>query len=324
MVDIGQALKKKRIELGLSLEVVEEQTKIRKRYLEAIETGDWSVLPGDVYARGFVRAYAEAVGLDGRELLAQKEFGQSGEEDLSSSGSAHERPLQTPDKRVKAPEPAASKPSVVRAGRNRAGSKQMRGFGKGRRSSGVGVNVGQVAFVVVVLVLLGVCWWALTRSHGTSTGNGRSPGTAQVSPNSNATSNLAGSANGSSGNQTLGNTTNNTTNTTPPTPTVQVTSSSAPNGDVTYTVSSTPAQPLSAKLSTTTAACWVRVTEDGHLLNSGGKTLTANSSKMWSAKQSLSIRIGNLNGLSLVVNGQSVTLPNVNHPVNVTIVPKAK
>ncbi|WDM01345.1 DUF4115 domain-containing protein [Alicyclobacillus cycloheptanicus] len=66
---LGQVLRKRREELGLDLETLQARTKIRTRYLEALENGDWSVLPGQVYARGFVRNYAENVGLDGLALL---------------------------------------------------------------------------------------------------------------------------------------------------------------------------------------------------------------------------------------------------------------
>lgn len=71
MLEIGQALRRQRESSGMDLQEVERRTKIRRRYLEALESGDWSVLPGDVYARGFVRAYAECVGLDGFKLLEQ-------------------------------------------------------------------------------------------------------------------------------------------------------------------------------------------------------------------------------------------------------------
>jgi cytoskeletal protein RodZ len=67
--DLGQLLKKARLEKGISLEQLEEMTKIRKRYLEAIEEGDYNVLPGNFYVRAFIKNYAEAVGLDPNEVL---------------------------------------------------------------------------------------------------------------------------------------------------------------------------------------------------------------------------------------------------------------
>lgn len=69
MRELGQVLRTQREELGLELNELENRTKIRKRYLIALEEGDWTILPGEVYARGFVRSYAEALGLDGRDLL---------------------------------------------------------------------------------------------------------------------------------------------------------------------------------------------------------------------------------------------------------------
>lgn len=56
---LGERLKKVRQEAGLSLEEVEQKIQIRKRYLEAIEQGDYSTLPGPVYIESFLKKYAE-------------------------------------------------------------------------------------------------------------------------------------------------------------------------------------------------------------------------------------------------------------------------
>ncbi|MDN4077451.1 DUF4115 domain-containing protein [Paenibacillus polymyxa] len=69
MSELGQQLKEARLQKGLSLDDVQEMTKIRKRYLEAIETGDYKVLPGSFYVRAFIKTYAETVGLNPDELL---------------------------------------------------------------------------------------------------------------------------------------------------------------------------------------------------------------------------------------------------------------
>jgi cytoskeletal protein RodZ len=78
MSDLGALLRKAREQKGYSLDDVQEATKIRKRYLEAIETGDYKVLPGSFYVRAFVKTYAETVGLDAEEVLRlyQKELPQ--------------------------------------------------------------------------------------------------------------------------------------------------------------------------------------------------------------------------------------------------------
>lgn len=65
---VGDELLARREELGYSLHKVEVATKIRGRYLRAIETSDFTQLPNDVYSRGFVRQYAQYLGLSGTDL----------------------------------------------------------------------------------------------------------------------------------------------------------------------------------------------------------------------------------------------------------------
>ncbi|ASK63462.1 helix-turn-helix domain-containing protein [Virgibacillus phasianinus] len=68
-MEIGTKLKEARVAQDLSLESVQETTKIQKRYLVAIEEGNFQILPGKFYARAFIKEYATAVGLDPGELL---------------------------------------------------------------------------------------------------------------------------------------------------------------------------------------------------------------------------------------------------------------
>lgn len=71
MNEIGEILKEARIEQGYTLDDLQQTTKIQKRYLQAIEEGNIDILPGRFYARAFVKQYADIVGLDGEELLAE-------------------------------------------------------------------------------------------------------------------------------------------------------------------------------------------------------------------------------------------------------------
>src|SRR5215213_10417790 len=68
---IGLVLEKARKERGLTLEEAEHATKIRKRYLAGLEREDFGVLPDVVYARGFLKTYANYLGLDGDELARE-------------------------------------------------------------------------------------------------------------------------------------------------------------------------------------------------------------------------------------------------------------
>src|SRR5689334_25275349 len=56
---------------GVDLYRAERDTKIRARYLAALERGDWRELPGSVYTKGFLRNYALYLGLDPDEILLQ-------------------------------------------------------------------------------------------------------------------------------------------------------------------------------------------------------------------------------------------------------------
>lgn len=68
---VGPILEAKRREKGLSLKDVEQSTKIRTRYLEGLEREDYSILPDPIYARGFLKTYANFLGLDGERLARE-------------------------------------------------------------------------------------------------------------------------------------------------------------------------------------------------------------------------------------------------------------
>ena len=69
-MQFGQVFKEKRESLGLTLEHIEEETKIRKLYLDAIEKERFNILPPKVYATGFVKKYARYLHLDDEVLVA--------------------------------------------------------------------------------------------------------------------------------------------------------------------------------------------------------------------------------------------------------------
>lgn len=70
-MDIGARLKEARVSKGMSLDELQEITKIQKRYLAAIEEGKLEILPGKFYAKAFIKEYANAVGIDPSELLEE-------------------------------------------------------------------------------------------------------------------------------------------------------------------------------------------------------------------------------------------------------------
>jgi len=69
MPPVGETLREARMRQGLDIVDVESQTKIRAKYLRALENEEWGLLPGPTFVRTFLRTYAEAVGLDGHVLV---------------------------------------------------------------------------------------------------------------------------------------------------------------------------------------------------------------------------------------------------------------
>lgn len=69
--ELGNRLKEARLLKGLSLDALQEITKIQKRYLIGIEEGNFSSMPGKFYVRAFIKQYAEAVGLEPEVLFEE-------------------------------------------------------------------------------------------------------------------------------------------------------------------------------------------------------------------------------------------------------------
>lgn len=71
MATIGDELRRERHRRGISLSDVENHLHIRAAYLEALETEQYGIIPGSVYAKGFLRNYGNFLGLDGDRLVDQ-------------------------------------------------------------------------------------------------------------------------------------------------------------------------------------------------------------------------------------------------------------
>jgi cytoskeleton protein RodZ len=69
MADIGARLREARMRAKIDINEVEVRTKIRAKYLRAIENEEWDLLPGEVYVKSFLRTYGAFLGLDTRQLI---------------------------------------------------------------------------------------------------------------------------------------------------------------------------------------------------------------------------------------------------------------
>ena len=73
MFEIGNTLREARLRRGLDILDCEAETKIRAKYLRAMEEEQFDLMPSPTYVRGFLRAYADFLDLDGRLVLDEYE-----------------------------------------------------------------------------------------------------------------------------------------------------------------------------------------------------------------------------------------------------------
>jgi cytoskeleton protein RodZ len=89
--EIGNSLREARLRQGLEIPRIEAETKIRGKYLRALEEEQFEVLPGDTYVKGFLRTYADYLGLEGQLYLDEYNSRFTTAEELSPAQSAAPR-----------------------------------------------------------------------------------------------------------------------------------------------------------------------------------------------------------------------------------------
>jgi len=92
--EIGTSLREARLRQGIDLPRVEADTKIRAKYLRALEDEKFDVLPAETYVKGFLRTYAEYLGLDGQLYVDEfnSRFATAEEPALAAASSGFPRP----------------------------------------------------------------------------------------------------------------------------------------------------------------------------------------------------------------------------------------
>ena len=110
MPTLGEELKQRRERRGVTLAEIAESTRIGTRFLKAIETDNFSILPGGIFTRSFIRAYAKHVGMNEDEavgLYLQQVSGTAPEqpEVTSQPAASHAAPIEKVDKAKKPPAP---------------------------------------------------------------------------------------------------------------------------------------------------------------------------------------------------------------------------
>jgi cytoskeletal protein RodZ len=132
MFEIGGSLREARLKRGLTPADVQKAIRIRDRYLQALEEGRWEVLPGDAYVKGFLRTYADYLGLDGNLYV----------DEYNNRFAQHEEPQFVPE----------------------------RFAGPGPRSRGSGLLRPSIALGVIAVIVAAVAAWQLTGSGNDKVG----------------------------------------------------------------------------------------------------------------------------------------------------------
>jgi cytoskeletal protein RodZ len=101
MPDIGESLREARMRAKVDISEIEVQTKIRAKYLRALENEEWDLLPGPTYVKSFLRTYAEALDLDAKLLvdeykLRHEHLSEVELQPISAAAPGRERRRQTP------------------------------------------------------------------------------------------------------------------------------------------------------------------------------------------------------------------------------------
>jgi cytoskeletal protein RodZ len=125
MAEIGTTLRTARMSARIDVSEIEAETKIRAKYLRALENEEWDLLPGPTFVRSFLRTYAQALGLDAKVLVEEYRL-------------SYERPSEA------ALEPIVSTPRG--APRGRVPSRPSRGY----------IALLGVVGVVIVLLIIGL------------------------------------------------------------------------------------------------------------------------------------------------------------------------
>ena len=275
----GDTLKEARIDRHLGIKDVEQATSIRAIYIEAIENGEYDKLPGEVYAKGFIKNYANFLKLDG-DALVREFINEIAPQPIDVEGNA--------DDKKKVPEvktaPFANgghlkiteieSPKIKVAGRRAESSSS---------SSSSGGNF-IIAATVMIAAIAGGAWYLLTSEGFTAKTAEVEQVTREVAVEQPAEKKpekvdapVAVKA--------------------PVSGTAQATTPAA------TAENTVPANDVNVQ-AVFTDQCWTRVTVDGAIVYEG--MVNAGQTLNWQGKNSVKVRVGNAGGVSFTKNGQNM------------------
>jgi hypothetical protein len=309
--ELGRQLRRARQHMGFSLRDVHSLTAIPLGCIAALEEGDLSQLPSPVYARGYIRSYAEAVRLDGdrlaldlwRDMEEARVAAASGLAAAPGHRPANRPPTPTPGPPARGtprhrPRPNGRRPPSLTPLRQPASP----WVPKPGRLKRMAPALERVA-IIMLLIVLGVGIWDLQRSRpvhrpkATEQAAGISNAHDVSPPNPPVTSNAPPAVTGSA---------------------AVATTPVSDNGSLATYVTGTGHH--SVLVQATDAACWIQVRagSGGPVLFQG--TLQPGQTQPFDATGPLWVRLGNLGHSSVQVDGTPLVLPNKpSFPYNVLL-----
>jgi len=268
MASFGERIKREREMRGVSLEEIAESTKIGKRNLEALETEDFDKLPGGIFNKGFVRAYAKYLGLDEDQAVT----------DFLAAENAASTGVRLAVDPVPAVESATNGDAATKKSRKER-SRELEAIAARReaeKKNNPPLNPSEtgnkiwVAFAIICLIAALGGWWKYSHAEHAIPIASKPPVVKQVVP--------------------------------PPPPVVAPTttpSTVAPENSVPDTIVSDGLAHLKVHA---TQDSWIQVTVDGKVVQDG--TLDASTEKSYSGKE-LIFKTGNAGGIELSYNGKT-------------------
>ncbi|MFC6324244.1 helix-turn-helix domain-containing protein [Companilactobacillus baiquanensis] len=272
MDEIGQKLRNARIKKGYTIDDLQQVTKIQKRYLIAIEEGQFDHLPGDFYVRAFIKQYSDAVGISSDDLLEEYKS--------EIPDSQPKEPVQTSEKNNTRAIKEESVPFFTRMGN----------------------YIPQIIVGIVILVIIGViAYGMISKSQNESKVNIPQDKTEQTSKKS--SSKKKSSTKKSSTKKTTAKKTAKKSTA------LSVKESST---DGTYTVKNVPSDGVDVVVTGKSGQAWIQFSEGSsttwqQALSSGEKK----STKVSADTTTFKIQTGNVNHTEISIGGKSVDLGKV-------------
>lgn len=300
---IGNLLRQRREELGLDMHDAQKATKIRLRYLEALERGDDSIMPGYVYTRGFLRSYALYLDLDASQILDAYAHWKE---------TAPPPPTNDLDRIRRRTSPGESPPGRRRGRvriRRRRSSDDIRLPKPLPGTGGMGRRIGAIVLLILLVAgaYMGISKLYTAARDGLPTFLDRWVGSSPEPPSENG---LPGDDNGDPNAEPEEPPEKPEPEPEPEPPAPAVTRTDTGSGPVVYEVSDSH---LAITLDVT-GRCWLRIEVDGELAFEG--TLEPGDKAEYTGLETIWMRAGNPAGINLTVNGEDMGVPTPTGPRN--------